>query len=147
PLETTDLASIAPRLVRLSHALDHLTELHADLQQVPAKAEDFNPPAGFGAGASALAAWLDATQDPTAAIDATVFTRVEQASKQLRAERKTGREQLLEAIALHRAKAAAARADLDALVWADRALYHAWRLIESLRVASGQKVNGATIDA
>lgn len=143
PLETTDLATIGPRLVRLSHAIDHLTELHADLQQVPARTGDWQPPAGFGVGASALAAWLDATQDPRAAIDAMVFERVEQASKQLSAERKTGREQLLEDIALQRAPATVARAGLDALLWADAALYHAWRLIESLRVASGQKLSGA----
>ena len=33
---------------------------------------------------------------------------------------------------------ATARAGLDTLVWADLALYHAWRLAESLRIASGE---------
>jgi phosphate:Na+ symporter len=31
-----------------------------------------------------------------------------------------------------------ARAFLDTLAWADRALYHAWRLADSLRIASGK---------
>jgi len=30
------------------------------------------------------------------------------------------------------------RAGLDTLAWADAALYHAWRLAESLRIASGK---------
>ena len=138
PLETTDLATIGPRLVRLAHALDHLTELHDDLQQIPVSAGDWQPPAGFAAGAHALAAWLDATKDPKATLDAATFGRVEEASKQLNAERKAGREQLLQDIALQRAPTAVARAGLDALLWADGALYHAWRLIESVRAASGQ---------
>ncbi len=139
PLETTDLATIGPRLVRLSHALDHLSELHTVLQEVPGSAEGWQPPPGLAAGASALAGWLDVTEHPGAAIDSMVFERIEAASKQLSAERKIGREQILEDIALQRAPTAVARSGLDALVWADRALYHAWRLVESLRVASGQK--------
>jgi phosphate:Na+ symporter len=33
---------------------------------------------------------------------------------------------------------ATARAGLDTLAWANTALYHAWRLAESLRIASGE---------
>jgi phosphate:Na+ symporter len=55
-LETTDLRTIAPRLVRLCHALDHLTELHDDLTRVPSAFSGWQPPASFGAGAQALAA-------------------------------------------------------------------------------------------
>jgi len=40
-------------------------------------------------------------------------------------------------VALQRTPATA-RARLDTLVWADAALYHAWRLAESLRIASGK---------
>ena len=43
----------------------------------------------------------------------------------------------LQTLALQRTPAAAARAGLDTLLWADGALYHAWRLVESLRNASG----------
>jgi len=45
---------------------------------------------------------------------------------------------MLEDVALQRTPAAAARAALDSLTWADPALYHAWRLTESLRLASGK---------
>jgi len=38
---------------------------------------------------------------------------------------------------LQRIPAATARDGLDILAWADGALYHAWRLAESLRVAAG----------
>src|SRR5262249_57598339 len=63
-LETTDLGTIGPRLVRLCHALDHLTELHDDLRRIPPATSDWHPPAGFEAGARALATWLHSTTEP-----------------------------------------------------------------------------------
>jgi phosphate:Na+ symporter len=138
PLETTDLGTIGPRLVRLVHALDHLTELHDDLTRIPSGVSGWQPPAGFAAGAQALATWFDATRDPETSPDPAVFKAIEDASKQLSAERKTDREKLLEDVALQRMPTATARAGLDTLVWADLALYHAWRLAESLRIASGK---------
>jgi phosphate:Na+ symporter len=136
-LETTDLATIGPRLVRLCHALDHLTELDDDLRRMPPIANDWQPPPAFQVGAQALAAWLDATKDPEAKPDSAVFRDLEESSKQVNAERKTGRERILEDVALQRLPSAAARAGLDTLGWADGALYHAWHLAESLRIASG----------
>ena len=47
------------------------------------------------------------------------------------------REKLLEDVALQREPAAVARARIETLAWADPALHHAWRLAESLRLASG----------
>jgi phosphate:Na+ symporter len=138
PLETTDLGTIGPRLVRLVHALDHLTELHDDLTRIPPAVSGWQPPADFEAGAQALAAWVDATRDLTATPDPTIFEALEDASKKLSAERKTGREKLLEDVALQRTPTTTARAALEALVWNDLALYHAWRLAESLRIASGK---------
>ena len=138
PLETTDLGTIGPRLVRLVHALDHLTQLHDDLTRIPPAVSGWQPPAVFEAGARALAKWLDATKDPEASPDPAVFKAVEDASKQLSAERKTDREKLLEDVALQRMPTATARAGLDTLVWADLALYHSWRLAESLSIASGR---------
>ena len=135
-LETTDLKTIGPRLVRLTHALDHLTELDADLAQMPATPGDWSPPAGFAAGAAALGELLDAVRDPNRRPSPEAFRAVEEASRTLREERQSGRQQLLEDIALQRIPAASARAGLDTLGWADGALYHAWRLAESLRVAA-----------
>jgi phosphate:Na+ symporter len=138
-LETTDLGTIGPRLVRLIHALDHLAELDDDLKNIPPVAGDWQPPPGFEAGAQALAAWLAATKDPQAEPAPALFKGLEEASKQLSAERKTGREKLLADVALQSAPAATARACLDTLAWANGAMYHAWRLAESLRIASGQQ--------
>jgi phosphate:Na+ symporter len=118
PLETTDLGTIGPRLVRLVHALDHLTELHDDLTRIPPAVSGWQPPADFEAGAQALAAWVDATRDPTATPDPTIFEALEDASKKLSAERKTGREKILEDIALQRAPMSTARAALETFVWA-----------------------------
>jgi phosphate:Na+ symporter len=137
-LETSDLSTLAPRLVRLCHALDHLSELDDDLTRIPSTVSSWQPPPGFRAGAQALAAWLDATENPEAAPEPTIFQAVEEASKQLGAERKTGREQMLEDVALQRTPTATARAGIDLLGWADLALYRAWRLGESLRIASGK---------
>ncbi len=136
-LETTDLGTIGPRLVRLVHALDHLTELHDDLKTIPPVISDWQPPAGFETAAQTLTALLNATKDPEAVPDRSIFKAVEEASKQLAAERKIGREKLLEDAALQRTPSATARGGLDTLVWADGALYHTWRLADSLRAASG----------
>ncbi|MGH7789382.1 MAG: hypothetical protein ACRERC_21100, partial [Candidatus Binatia bacterium] len=134
-LETTDLCTIAPRLVRLCHALDHLRALDADLLQSPPAPSDWQPPAGFAAGARALATWLDASRPPAVAA-AAIVSALEAAALQLRGERTSGRAQLLEEVALQRLPAAGARAQLDALAWADTALHHAWRLADSLRLAA-----------
>jgi phosphate:Na+ symporter len=138
PLETTDLGTIGPRLVRLCHALDHLAELEDDLTRIPPTASDWQHPPAFQAGVRALAAWLDATNDPEAEPAPAIFTALEEASKQLSAERKAGREKLLADVALQRVPAATARGGLDTLAWANGATYHAWRLAESLRIASGK---------
>lgn len=137
-LETTDLSTIGPRLVRISHALDHLTELDDDLGNIPPAAGDWQPPPGFEAAARTLAAWLEATKDPEAEPAPAVFRSLEGASKRLSAERKAEREKLLADVALQRAPAATARTGLDMLAWANGAVYHAWRLAESLRIASGK---------
>lgn len=138
PLETTDMSTIGPRLVRLSHALDHLTELQNDMKRVPPVNGSWQPPPGFQVGARALTGWLDATNDPKATPAPAVFQALEESSKQLAAERKNGRDQILEEIAMQRTPAAIARARLDALLWADTALYHSWRLAESLKTASAE---------
>jgi phosphate:Na+ symporter len=137
-LETTDMGTVGPRLVRLCHALDHLTQLHEDVTRSPPAPGAREVPASFQAGAQALAAWLDATKDPAKAPDPAILAALEDASKQLSAEARTERERTLEDIARQRVPMAAARAFLDALAWADRALYHAWRLAHSLQVASGR---------
>jgi phosphate:Na+ symporter len=137
-LETTDLGTIAPRLVRLCHALDHLSGLHDDLTRAPAMASGWQPPDGFAAGAAALAAWLAAAQDPNRESDPALYAAIAAAAQQLDAERKTGRARLLEDMALQRTSSAAARLDIDVLTWANTTLTRAWRLAESLRVAAGR---------
>jgi len=138
PLETTDLSTIGPRLARLVHALDHLRELHDHLTRVPPVSNGWNPPASFEAGTQALTEWLDATKDPKSRPDSAVFKALEDASKRLASERKAGREKMLEDVALQRTPAATVRAALEVLMWTDGTLYRAWRLAESLRIASGK---------
>jgi phosphate:Na+ symporter len=137
-IETIDMGTISPRLVRLVHALDHLSELHEDLKQVPPAVVGGQPVAGFEAGAQALGSWLDATKDPKKPPAPPIFKALEDASKQLNEERKTSRAKILEDIALQRTPMATARAALETLAWADLTLYHSWRLIESLRIASSK---------
>ena len=78
------------------------------------------------------------TKDPQTAPDPAIFKALEAASKHLNEERKSGRERLLEDVALQRTPTTTARAGLEILMWADLALYNAWRLAESLRIASGK---------
>ena len=85
-----------------------------------------------------MARWLNATKDPQAIPDPAIFKALEAASRQLNEERKTGREKLLDDVAPQRTPTTTARATLEALVWNDLALYHAWRLAESLGIASGK---------
>jgi phosphate:Na+ symporter len=137
-LETLDLATFEPRLVRLCHSLDHLNQLHEDLTRSPAEVSDRHRPPGFEGGARALAAWLDATKDPEAAPGPSIFKAMEGASRRLAVERQTDRDKMLQDVALQRTPAETARNVLEMLAWADSALYHAWRLAESLRIAAGR---------
>jgi phosphate:Na+ symporter len=137
-LETLDLTTFEPRLVRLCQALDHLNQLHHDLARSPLEIRDWQRPAGFEEGALALAAWIDATKDPEAAPGPSVFAAMEDASKRLSAERQTGRDKMLQDVALQRTSVETARDGLEMLAWADSVLYHAWRLVESLRVTAGR---------
>jgi phosphate:Na+ symporter len=145
-LETTDLRVFEPRLVRLCHALDHLIQLHDDLNRVPSTVGDVQPPAGFEAGARALAEWLDATKDPATPPNRAIFQAIEDAWRRLSNECKTGRDKILEDIALQRMPIATAREGLETLAWADGTLYHAWRLAESLRIAAGDQLSAAAIE-
>jgi phosphate:Na+ symporter len=144
-LETLDLAAFEPRLVRLAHALDHLSHLNDDLQYPPPAAAGWQPPAGFAAGAQALGGWLEATGDPGAARDAGPTAALEAAAKQLAAERRASREAMLEDVAVQRLPTATARAALELLGWADGALHHAWRLAASLHHAAGDQPAAALI--
>ena len=136
-LETLHLGAFEPRLVRLAHALDHLRRLCDDLARAPPAGGQIA--ASLAAGAEALAAWLGATINPALSIDPAVFKSLEAASARLAADYKSRREQVLEDVALQRISTAAARDELDALAWADSALYHAWRLVRSLEMASGNQ--------
>ncbi len=135
-LETLDLASFEPRLVRLCHALDHLSQLHDDLTRIPPEMSEWQRPTGFEEGVRALATWLDATKDAEATSDPAIFEAMENASKRLADQREKGRNKILQDVALQRTPAETARHGLELLAWADGALYHAWRLAGSLRIAS-----------
>jgi phosphate:Na+ symporter len=136
-LETIDLGAIEPRLVRLCHAVDHLRQLNDDLTSIPSAVGGWKAPVGFDLAARAPTGWLDATKDPGAGSNPAISEALQDASGQLSAERKAGRDKVLEEVALQRTPTATARGVLETLGWADSALHHAWRLAESLRIASG----------
>jgi phosphate:Na+ symporter len=138
-LETLDLANFEPRLVRLCHALDHLNQLHDDLARLPPDRRDWQPPPDFAQGAAALGAWLETTKNIEAAPGPSVFDAMAAASGRLTDERQTGRDRILQDVALQRTPAETARNGLEMLGWAEQAFYHAWRLAVSLRTASGSR--------
>ena len=122
--------------MRLCHAIDHLKRLDELLGAAVRTGVGWTPPASFGAGAKALAVWLDASKDPATAIPTGVFEEISSASSRLSADRKTEREKILESVARQQTTVANGDERIEALLSADRALYHSWRLIDSLRIAS-----------
>jgi len=76
-------------------------------------------------------------RETSRAAEPVIVEWMESGSKRLADERKTGRDKLLEDLALQRIPAEVARNGLEMLSWGDRALHHAWRLAESLRIAAG----------
>jgi hypothetical protein len=52
-------------------------------------------PQSIGAGAQALAAWLDAAKDPMSAVPACIFDDISSTASQVAADRKAEREKLL----------------------------------------------------
>jgi phosphate:Na+ symporter len=136
-LETLDLGTFEQRLVRICHAQDHLNQLHDDLIRIPPVRAEYPPPPSFAASAQALANWLHATRDPGPTAGAMFVAEIEEAAKRLADERRSCRYKLLEDVALQRVAPETARNALDSLSWADGALYHAWRLTDSLRTAAG----------
>ena len=136
-LETLDLGAFEPRLVRLAHALDHLTRLQDDLARMPPADPGEEPAQSFAVAARALGDWLDATQNPATPVDPAMSRALEDAAAQMAGERRADRDKTLEDLALQRTPIAAARGRLDLLAWAEGAVYHTWRLADSLRIASG----------
>jgi phosphate:Na+ symporter len=135
-LETLDVADMEPRLVRLCHAIDHLKRLQEDLGQSAMVLATPTPAAA--AGAQALTAWLEAQRTPPAVVSGSVLHAVDAASAQLTEERKAFREKILESVARQQTPASTANEALLALQWADKALHHAWRIIDSLDAAAGE---------
>jgi phosphate:Na+ symporter len=135
-LDTIDPSAMELRLVRLCHALDHLSALERHLGRIPPAINGWQPPASFEAAARTLAAWLDASSDPTATVDQAVGLAIHEVSERLSEDSRIERERLLGNVALKRMPATTARAALDALGWADGSLSDAWRLAESLQTAA-----------
>jgi phosphate:Na+ symporter len=146
-LETLDLGAFEQRLVRICHALDHLNRLHIDLIERPPVGADFFSPPSFTAGARTLAAWLDATRDPEATVRPEAVAAIGDAAQLVAEERRAGRDKLLEDVALQRVSTGTARNGLETLGWADRAVYHAWRLAASLLAAGNGEVTAEVRDA
>src|SRR5262249_56261991 len=63
-LDTIDPSGMEPRLVRLCHALDHLTALQDDLTRVPPVASGSQPPPAFAAAARRLTGRADPPPHP-----------------------------------------------------------------------------------
>ncbi|RTL89170.1 MAG: Na/Pi cotransporter family protein [Hyphomicrobiales bacterium] len=136
-LETLDIADMEPRLVRLCHAIDHLKRLHHDLSERAIVLA--TPASATAAGAQALSAWLEAQKTPADVVSGPVLQAVDAAARQLAEERMALRERILESVARQQTAAAAANEALLALQWADKALHHAWRIIDSLDAAAGRE--------
>lgn len=138
-LETLDLGAFEQRLVRICHALDHLNRLQFDLIDRPPVGVDFPPAPSFTASAQAL----EATSSMRPATRARPLDRrLSRQSGMLRIWSR-GLHELLEDVALPRVSTRTARNVLEALSCADGAVYHVWRLAESLRSAASGDITVA----
>jgi phosphate:Na+ symporter len=137
-LETLDSAETEPRLVRLVHAIDHLKQLHEDLQK-PAPASDWPPLPASAAGARALDDWLVQSAQADGKWKTDTLRDMESASAQAATERRNEREEILSAVAKQQTTAANADQALQSLQWSDEALSHCWRLIRALGDSSSGK--------
>ncbi len=135
-LETLDTADMEPRLVRLCHVVDHLARLNEDLADPAATASLAASTPAAGAGAQALASWLEALNAPSEGATKRASDAVGAASAQLAQERKTLRADILASVARQQTPAASANETLLALQWADKSLHHAWRITDSLDEAA-----------
>jgi phosphate:Na+ symporter len=86
---------------------------------------------------SALDAWCEWWAMPAESKGGAPVGQLEEASQAMRDLRKSQRDGLLEALAGGRARPVDANARLDAVRWLDGAVYHAWRLADSLDQAMG----------
>ncbi len=140
-LDTIDPTAMERRLIRLCHASDDLWTLERDAGRIPPAISGWQPPANFETGAHALEAWLAAASDQHAPADPAACKAIHDASTRLSEESKGERERLLGDIALKRTPATTARGALDAITWANAALYDAWRLAESLQAAADDRAH------
>lgn len=135
--EGTDSIAFAGRRVRVWHALDHLRNLVEDLETRPVSALSKADEATV-MGCDAITQWLTAA-GASAVGDGDPVAKMEQAAKAIAVERKEKRAELLEKVALGQIKTAEANRELVRLRWTDGAFYHAWRMVNALRDASGKK--------
>ncbi len=129
---------LSARRVRVWHAFDHLQRLADDF-------DDPSMPFPVEGGrretvdrvVSALDAWCEWWAMPAESKGGAPVGQLEEASQAMRDLRKSQRDGLLEALAGGRARPVDANARLDAVRWLDGAVYHAWRLADSLDQAMG----------
>jgi len=133
-LETLDAAETEARLVRVVHAIDHLKQLQEDLQK-PFPETDLPPLPAADAGASALRQWLSTPRRERK--KAFLLNDIATAATEIQGQRKRKRADILTSVARQQTAAVAAEQELSSLQWSEDALWRCWRLVDSLRVASG----------
>ena len=138
------------RRTRLWHALDHLEQLEEDLAMpppLPDPASERAAPAALPRAMRALARWAEIPSDPHRSPSDAVMEELAAAAAELAQARRHGRDGTLAEVAAGRLSSQAGRTALDRLRWADGAVFHAWRLAESIRRAAAPNAQTAAASA
>jgi phosphate:Na+ symporter len=134
-----DNAELAARRLRVLHAYDHMVRLAEDFD-VPATAlsSDAETQKVITLAHEALAAWVAWSREPSSSRGEAPVAQLEKASLAVRDLRKSRRELVLRDLADGRAQPATANSELESLRWLNGAIYHAWRVADSLRQSMGE---------
>jgi phosphate:Na+ symporter len=130
---------LAARRARVWHAYDHMVRLAEDFEmpQVALPDDDATRKATKLAD-EALDAWIAWTAADAATRGEPPVMRLEAASHAVRDLRKARREGVLQDLAGGRQEPADANRELESLRWLNGAVYHAWRVADSLQQSMGE---------
>ena len=131
--------SLAVRRLRVSHAYDHMVRLAEDLDIPPTHLpSDPQTQHVVNVVHDSLTAWIEWTRENQDIRGKPPVLFLQNASEIVRDHRKSRRDEILRNLAAGRAQPTAANQQLEALRWLNGAVYHAWRLADSMRKSMGE---------
>ncbi len=131
---------LSARRLRVLHAYDHMARLAEDFDLPHVALSDYERTrATVKLADEALQAWIVWSREDAKARGEAPVSQLEAASIAVRDLRKARRDQILRSLADGQAQPLSATRELESLRWLNGAIYHAWRVADSLRQSMGEK--------